>query len=258
MKRSFSGKYVYGETIFHHANPALKLCLIFLFSTFVILERHFIALLADLVFAFWATRICRFTPGHYKNILRSSKIFVYFSIFTALFRPSSEYYYQILFLTLSKENLLFALLLSGKILTLITLFLVFSVTTPITGLMKALNGLGRGKVKDLFFMLSLTLNFIPLIFEESQKIMQAQASRVHLDSKQGIQALKCYMQLVPPLFISTYKKAETLAMAIDSRCYGFPLKKSESLWRLPTMYELKLILLFSVSACIALISAFLF
>ena len=78
----------------------------------------------------------------------------------------------------------------------------------------------RVPVSDMALMLSITLRFIPILMEELDKIMKAQLSRgADFENGNLIQKVKNMVPLLVPLFISAFRRANDLAMAMEARCY---------------------------------------
>jgi energy-coupling factor transport system permease protein len=98
-------------------------------------------------------------------------------------------------------------------------------TTPnqlTDGLEKALKPLNRVRVPvhELAMMMSIALRFIPILMEETDKIMKAQMARgACFDEGNIIQKAKALVPLLVPLFVSAFRRANDLAMAMEARCY---------------------------------------
>ena len=76
-------------------------------------------------------------------------------------------------------------------------------------------------VHSIAMMMSIALRFIPILIEETDKIMKAQMAR-GADFEQGnlVQKAKAMVPLLVPLFVSAFRRAEDLAMAMEARCYN--------------------------------------
>lgn len=69
-------------------------------------------------------------------------------------------------------------------------------------------------------IISISLKFVPVLLDEINKIIKAQASRgVDFETKNPIQRLKNYIPVMAPLFINTFKRADELSQAMEARCY---------------------------------------
>ena len=78
----------------------------------------------------------------------------------------------------------------------------------------------RVPVHEIAMMMSIALRFIPILMEETDKIMKAQIARgADFESKNLIKKMKSLVPLLVPLFISAFRRANDLAMAMEARCY---------------------------------------
>ena len=99
-------------------------------------------------------------------------------------------------------------------------------TTPkalTDGLETALHPLNRIKVPvhEIAMMMSIALRFIPILLEETDKIMKAQMARgADFESGNMIQKVKALLPIFIPLFVSAFRRANDLAMAMEARCYN--------------------------------------
>ena len=130
------------------------------------------------------------------------------------------------FLKITTEGIWSALFMVLRILMLITCtFLLTYTTSPILltdGLEKLLSPLKklRFPVHELAMMMSIALRFIPTLIEETDKIMSAQRARgADFDSGNLIQKAQALVPLLVPLFISAFRRADELAVAMECRCY---------------------------------------
>jgi energy-coupling factor transport system permease protein len=104
-------------------------------------------------------------------------------------------------------------------------FLLTYTTSPINltdGLERLLNPLKRLRVPvhELAMMMSIALRFIPTLIEETNKIMAAQKARgADFESGGLIQKARAMIPLLVPLFISAFRRADELAVAMECRCY---------------------------------------
>ena len=94
-----------------------------------------------------------------------------------------------------------------------------ALTDAIESLLKPLNRV-HVPVHEIAMMMSIALRFIPILLEETDKIMKAQIARgADLDSGNIIQKAKAMIPILVPLFVSAFRRANDLAMAMESRCY---------------------------------------
>ena len=129
-------------------------------------------------------------------------------------------------LTITREGVKLAVLLSVRLGLLIIGSSVMTLTTTpnqlTDGLEKMLKPLNKLKVPvhEIAMMMSIALRFIPILMEETDKIMKAQLARcADFESGNLIRKAKSLVPLLVPLFISAFRRANDLAMAMEARCY---------------------------------------
>ena len=124
------------------------------------------------------------------------------------------------------EGIARAVMMSLRIILLIVgTFMLTYTTSPIAltdGLEIMLNPLKKIKipVHEMSMMMSMALRFIPTLIEETDKIMSAQKARgADFDSGNLFQRAKALLPILVPLFVSAFRRADELAVAMESRCY---------------------------------------
>lgn len=131
-------------------------------------------------------------------------------------------------ISITSQGLKEALLMSFRLLMLVvvTSLLMTLTTTPLK-LSEALEKLFmpltviKVPVHEMAMMMSIALRFIPTLIDETDKIMKAQSSRgANYDTGSFIRKVKGYITVLVPLFISSFRRAEELATAMDARCYN--------------------------------------
>ena len=129
-------------------------------------------------------------------------------------------------LNIYAEGLRYAILMAVRVMALIagTSLLTYT-TSPIVltdAIEQLLKPLGRlhFPVHELAMMMSIALRFIPTLIEETDKIMNAQKARgAMLDNGSMMERVKALVPVLIPLFISAFRRADELAMAMECRCY---------------------------------------
>ena len=129
-------------------------------------------------------------------------------------------------LNIYAEGLRYAILMAVRVMALIagTSLLTYT-TSPIVltdAIEQLLKPLGRlhFPVHELAMMMSIALRFIPTLIEETDKIMNAQKARgAMLDNGKFMDRIKALVPVLIPLFISAFRRADELAMAMECRCY---------------------------------------
>ena len=143
-----------------------------------------------------------------------------------LFLTPGEPVFSLWKLTVTREGVKLAVLLSVRLGLLIIGSSVMTLTTTpnqlTDGLEKMLKPLNKLKVPvhEIAMMMSIALRFIPILMEETDKIMKAQLARcADFESGNLIRKAKSLVPLLVPLFISAFRRANDLAMAMEARCY---------------------------------------
>ena len=150
-------------------------------------------------------------------------------IFTAVlnvFFVEGEPLFEWKFISISEKGLLTAVLMCIRIICLIAgSSLLTYTTTPIAltdGLERLMKPLQKIKVPvhELSMMMTIALRFIPTLIDETQKIMAAQKARgADLESGNVIEKAKALIPILIPLFVSAFRRADELALAMECRCY---------------------------------------
>ena len=165
-----------------------------------------------------------------KSIVRGLKPVVFIVVFTAIlnlfYTPGDHVLVKVWILTITLEGVFNAFFMVVRILMLIAgTFLLTYTTSPIllTDALESLLGpLKKIKVPvhELAMIMSIALRFIPTLIEETDKIMSAQRARgADFESGNLIQRAKALIPLLVPLFISAFRRADELAVAMECRCY---------------------------------------
>jgi energy-coupling factor transport system permease protein len=222
------GQHFPGNSLVHRFDPRLKLVLTIAYIVLLFAASNPLGLTLSILFLAVMYRLAKI-PG--KMILKSLKPILPIVVFTAVLNlffvsGEGEPLVHIGFLTIYAEGVRYAVLMAVRVMALIagTSLLTYT-TSPIVltdAIEQLLKPLGKlhFPVHELAMMMSIALRFIPTLIEETDKIMNAQKARgAQLDSgtlKQRIQAL---VPVLIPLFISAFRRADELAMAMECRCY---------------------------------------
>lgn len=129
-------------------------------------------------------------------------------------------------LTITKEGVILALTITTRIVLLIIVSSLLTLTTTPTrltdALEKILNPLNKIKipVHEIAMMISIALRFIPILVEEADLIMKAQSARcMNLNSGNIFKRIKNMLPIIIPLFVSAIRRANELSLAMEARCY---------------------------------------
>ena len=220
------GQYYPADSVIHKLDPRVKLfgTLIYIISLFV-----FKGLPAFILAAIFLVVLIKLSKVPFSYMVNGLKTIVLIMLFAAVFNlfltPGTKLVSFWIF-TITYEGLKNAVVMMVRLIFLIIgTSLMTLTTTPnelTDGLEKALSPLKYIKVPvhEIAMMMSIALRFIPILIEETDKIMKAQMAR-GADFEHGnlIQKAKNMVPLLVPLFVSAFRRANDLAMAMEARCY---------------------------------------
>ena len=220
------GQFFPGKTVVHRLDPRTKLILVIVYIIALFSAAGFVSyglMLLTLGCIVLASEI------NFKVILRSLKPLLFIIILTGLlnlFYTQGEPLVKIWILTITKEGVRSAVFMVLRISMLITgTFMLTYTTSPIAltdGLELLLNPLKKIKVPvhELAMMMCIALRFIQTLIEETDKIMSAQKARgADFETGSLLQRAKALIPILVPLFISSFRRADELAVAMECRCY---------------------------------------
>ena len=221
------GQYFPGKSLLHRLDPRMKLVLTLLFIVLVFLPRNWWGML--LVFGFLAL-VVALSRLPVKLVWRSVKPVLLLVTFTAvlnvLYVHTGTTLFQWRFIHITTGGLQNAAFIALRILCLITGSSMLTYTTTPTALTDAierlLSPLRLIKVNphELAMMMTIALRFIPTLMEETDKIMSAQKARgADMESGGLLQRIRALVPILIPLFVSSFRRAYDLAMAMECRCY---------------------------------------
>ena len=221
------GQYFPGNSMVHRLDPRTKIIAVVLYIVALFLAKYFLTY--AIMFGVLALAIA-ISKVPLKSILHGLKPVLFIAIFTAVlnlfYTPGTHVLVKLWIFTLTLEGVFQAFFMVIRIMMLIAgTFLLTYTTSPILltdGLESLLNPLKKIKVPvhELAMMMSIALRFIPTLIEETDKIMSAQRARgADFESGNLIQRAKALIPLLVPLFISAFRRADELAVAMECRCY---------------------------------------
>lgn len=221
------GQYFPGNSVIHRLDPRVKLVLTMLYIVALFMVH---GLVPYVMMGLFTVTVIVIAQLHPRLILRGLKPMVFVVVFTALLNmiyiPGEHVLWSFWRLRITLEGLTTAAFMVARILLLVsTTFLLTYTTSPImlTDAMEHLMGplkRIRVPVHELAMMMTIALRFIPTLIEETDKIMSAQKARgADFESGGVIKRAKALIPLLVPLFVSAFRRAEELAMAMECRCY---------------------------------------
>ena len=221
------GQYYPAESRIHRLDPRVKIVctLVFLVSLFV--QNN---ILGYVVATLFLGAVIRLSKVPLKYILRGLKPIVILLMFTVvmnlfLTRGGNTLVHFWIF-TITENGLRTSVFMAARLIYLVTGSSIMTFTTSPNGLTdgieKLLHPLNRINVPvhEVAMIMSIALRFIPILLEETDKIMKAQQARgADFESGNIIQRAKAMVPILVPLFVSAFRRASDLAMAMEARCY---------------------------------------
>lgn len=220
------GQYYQTESPIHRLDPRVKLIATFAYiiSLFVVHSwtGYLIAAVAVAIVIAASHVPFGYIMRGMKAVMMILMITVIFNLFLTEGRPLVHFWK----LTITYEGVDFASKMAVRLIFLIIGSSLMTLTTTPNQLTDALEDvLGPLKkihvpVHEISMMMSIALRFIPILMEETDKIMKAQMARgADFESKNLMKKIQSLVPLLVPLFISAFRRANDLAMAMEARCY---------------------------------------
>lgn len=221
------GQYYPADSILHKLDPRVKLVTTIAFIVSLFLVDHWAGYVIATIFL---AMVIRLSKVPFKFMVRGLKAVIMILMITVVFNlfltPGERVLVQIWKLKITDTGLRTAIFMAIRLIYLIVGSSVMTLTTTpndlTDGLEKLLSPLKKihVPVHEIAMMMSIALRFIPILLEETDKIMKAQIARgADFESGNLIQKAKNLVPLLVPLFISAFRRANDLAMAMEARCY---------------------------------------
>lgn len=220
------GQYYQTDSLLHRLDPRVKIVgtLVYIISLFVV--NSFIGYAVCAVFLIAMIKLSNVPVGYIVRGMKAILILLLITMAFNLFLTPGEELFRIAFLKITKQGLAFAVKMAIRLSLLVIGSSLMTLTTTPNQLTDAIESLlnplkrVRVPVHEIAMMMSIALRFIPILMEETDKIMKAQIARgADFDSKNLIKKIKSLVPLLVPLFISAFRRANDLAMAMEARCY---------------------------------------
>jgi len=228
------GQYLPGDSIVHRLDPRIKLLLILVMVIFVAVAvdlRLYLLWLSFFLGLFFLSEISL------SSLLRSIRPFFFFFIFIFLlqvFLTSESFgtYFYFGYFQIGMEGISNGLIYSLRLLLFILGATFLSLTTSameiLDGVLKLTRPLKKLKlpVEEFSLMSLISIRFIPLLLEEGINLKKAQMARGADFEGSFVQKIKKTYPLLIPLFISSFRKADDLALALEARGFQSGEKRS--------------------------------
>lgn len=220
------GQYYQTDSLIHRLDPRVKLaCTLLYIITLFFIKNVWGYLVATCAFA----AVIRLSRVPFGFLIRGMKAIAFLLMITVVFNmflTPGDVLVKFWIFQITRQGLRTAIFMGWRLVLLILGSSLMTLTTTpnqlTDGMEKALKPFHKigVPVHELAMMMSISLRFIPILLEETDKIMKAQIARgADFDTGNVIQKAKAMVPLLVPLFISAFRRANDLAMAMESRCY---------------------------------------
>ncbi len=221
------GQYYPADSAVHRMDPRVKIVLLVALIVAIFLANNLLAFVPVVIFLIAATKLAKVPL---KLMVKGLKPLRFILILTFLlnlfFLPGETELLNLGFVVIKRESLLTAVHYSLRLMFLVLGSSLLTLTTPpivlTDGLERLLSPLRvfHFPAHEMAMMMSIALRFIPTLLEEADKIMKAQTARgADFESGNLIARARAMVPLLVPLFVSAFRRAGDLAMAMEARCY---------------------------------------
>lgn len=221
------GQYFPGNSVIHRLDPRTKILLMLLYIVVVFLVQNLWLFLLPAIFVVTVTLLSS-VPFLY--VLRSLKplrfLLIFMFLINLFFTQGEEVLWSFWVIRITKEALEQSFFISLRLVLLVAGTSLMTLTTSPISLTDGLERLLKPFAKlrfpahELAMMMTIALRFIPTLMEEADKIKKAQLARgADFESGNILNRAKSMIPILVPLFVSAFRRADDLAMAMESRCY---------------------------------------
>lgn len=220
------GQYFPSDSVIHRLDPRVKIISLIAYIALIFCTFNYFALAFSAV---TVLVIVLMSKVPLKLYLKSLKVIIIIVVITSLlnlFYGTGEPIWQWWIIKVTWAGIHNAVFVCIRIVCLVLLSSVLTFTTSPTDLTDALERLMKPltvfhiKVHEIAMMMTIALRFVPTLLEETDKIMAAQKARgADMESGNLITRIKALVPVLVPLFVSAFRRAYELAVAMECRCY---------------------------------------
>lgn len=227
MKDIVFGQYIPAKSIIHRLDSRAKIIFLIAYIVLIFCTFNFYALAIPFVFAI----IFMLLSGvRIKQYLKSLKMMIIVIVLTSvlnLFYGGGKVYLTLGPVSITQGGINNSVFIVSRIVCLLIASAALTFTTSPTELTDAIERLMKPlkvfhiKVHEIAMMMTIALRFVPTLLEETDKIMMAQKARgADMESGGIVKRAKSLIPVLIPLFVSAFRRAFDLAMAMECRCYN--------------------------------------
>ncbi|MBA4348146.1 MAG: transporter [Clostridiales bacterium] len=221
------GQYLPGDSVVHRLDPRTKIFLMAIYIAIVFVVKSLLVFLLPVLLLVAIFLFARVPASYFFSALKPMKWLLVFMFVINLFATQgSTVWFEWKFIHITQEAVEQAVYITLRLVLLVAGTSILTLTTsPIAltdGLEKLMSPLRklRFPAHELAMMMTIALRFIPTLMEETDRIQKAQMARgADFESGNIFQRAKSMIPVLVPLFVSAFRRADELAMAMESRCY---------------------------------------
>ena len=220
------GQYYPAESAIHKLDPRVKIVVTIIYIVSLFVTNDWIGYLAAFLFLAVCIVISKVPLSFILRGMKSIAVLLGITIvFNLIFTPGDDVLISFWKIKITEAGLKMAIRMGIRLSFLIVGTSLMTLTTTPNQLTNALESLMKPlkfmlPVHEIAMMMSIALRFIPILMEETDKIMKAQMARgADFETGNIIVRIKNMVPLLVPLFISAFRRANDLAMAMEARCY---------------------------------------
>ena len=253
------GQYYPANSKLHRLDPRVKIMCTLLYLISLFLFENIWGYIAATIFL---AAVIKISKVPFKFIVKGLKPIIMLLMITVVFNlfltTTGDVIWRFAFLQITDEGLEIACLMAIRLIYLILGSSLMTFTTTPNALTDGIERLLwpfqkiKLPVHEIAMMMSIALRFIPILLEETDKIMKAQIARgADLESGNVIQKAKAMIPILVPLFVSAFRRANDLAMAMEARCY----RGGEGRTKMkPLVYQKKDFIAYAITICYVVIA----
>ncbi|MDD2433452.1 MAG: energy-coupling factor transporter transmembrane component T [Clostridia bacterium] len=218
------GQYIPRDSVIHKLDPRTKIICLVLYMIGLFLVNNALGYVVVTIFTLGIIYLSHISLITILKGIKPLMIIILLTLGLHVFMTEGEIIWQWGFLKITWQGLRQGLFMALRLIYLVTITSLLTLTTtPIAltdGLEKILRRLFIPIAHELAMMMTIALRFIPTLIEETEKIMKAQMARgADFESGGLLSRAKSLIPLLVPLFLSSFRRADELALAMEARCY---------------------------------------
>ncbi len=235
MDKVVFGQYYPTGSIIHRLDPRIKLLAVILYIVTVFFLVDYVMYAALFLFVIAVSLVAKIPI---KVLLRTVRTIIFLVLITSVinlfFTTGEELWVEWKFIKIYKEGVEHAIKLALRLILLMLFPSLLTLTTTPMELTDALESLMsplkliKVPVHAIALIMSIALRMIPILMEETNKIMLAQKARgADFDTGGALKKAKAMIPVLVPLFVGAFRRADELALAMDARCYSSVAKRTK-------------------------------